>query len=27
MDQKRRTNVFIGSAIERVEDWRLLLEG
>src|SRR5947208_12268052 len=24
MDQKRRTNVFIGSAIERVEDWRLL---
>src|SRR5436309_14720077 len=24
MNQKRRTNVFIGSAIERVEDWRLL---
>jgi len=24
MDQKRRTNVFIGSAIERVEDLRLL---
>src|SRR6476661_1908947 len=24
MDQKRRTNVFIGSAIERVEDFRLL---
>src|SRR5262245_44293063 len=24
MDQKRRSNVFIGSAIERLEDWRLL---
>jgi len=24
MDQKRRTNLFIGAAIERVEDWRLL---
>src|ERR1700746_2936246 len=24
MDQKRRTNVFIGSAIERVEDLRLV---
>src|SRR5437773_5567297 len=24
MDQKRRTNAFIGSAIERVEDFRLL---
>src|ERR671931_676965 len=24
MDQKRRTNVFIGSAVERVEDFRLL---
>src|SRR5215472_2903056 len=24
MDQKRRTNVFIGSAVERVEDLRLL---
>jgi aerobic carbon-monoxide dehydrogenase large subunit len=24
MDQKRRTNVLIGSAIERVEDFRLL---
>src|SRR5260221_14314307 len=24
MDQKRRTNLFIGAAIERVEDFRLL---
>ena len=24
MDRKRRTNVFIGSAVERVEDFRLL---